>query len=593
MSWVPCTSCVAVLLLALVSFVARVWWPSHFLLSMVRLLKFRSELLSYIPQHLCMYDVLLIALNVVAWMLWGMQLLPAMTPVGVLLLSSAFRAILFAVPVCKIQRLPHQASCDKEREFVRIHTNTPDGFNNNSRWIYLRKQAVQQWHALNSCEEVLHVEGPPGTGKSTIAWAWACYQAAFTNVVWVQCDCSGGARICLLVEGSAVLLPGIPADQTHRIRDQMAYCARVLNAHIVIVDGITNAQRGLFGDAAKWANTCPSRRAVLVTSAQLSLQEEFTAAHRIRRFSMASWTWEQYEAACDFAEFFKGVRENLGWTRGHHSEDVTPECKRQLMEEKFHFAGFSARWMFALPIDAVNAAIRNHLRTIADYGTLASAMMGEQNAVVSLHHLFSVDDAGHVFFVSRAVMRALAEITDNESRGVTRATKLASAYHNGAFDGWVFEFKFLLRLRHVCDDRTNSSRQITVTNADGAAECWPVNRRVHLYDATELGCVGDVNLMPNTWYLPTKCNQGGFDAVMVTSPTTLRFVQLTVAKTHSCKLQYLRAFGKTWEKYSNRKLTSVEFVAVVPPKTSFQWQKAESSVEWPINFRTVSFQRAR
>jgi hypothetical protein len=90
-------------------------------------------------------------------------------------------------------------------------------------------------------------------------------------------------------------------------------------------------------------------------------------------------------------------------------------------------------------------------------------------------------------------------------------------------------------------------------------------------------------------------NQGGFDVVMVTGLTSLRFVQLTVASRHSRKLKYLRDFGKLWEQACGRNLTNVELVAVVPAGSlsNFQWDNAEGSVPamWNLRVRVVSFQR--
>ena len=524
-----------------------------------------------------MCDVLLLATSIAVCMLLGMEVLPVLL---------AFRVALFIAPVCNIEFLQYQASCCTASECVLINRMTQDGRRKPSRWIYLRQEAVEQWNGLESLEKCVHIEGSPGTGKSTLTWAWACYMAASTNIVWVQCDPSGGVRIRLLVAGSAVFLPGVSEGQVHRIKDQMARWARLLDAHIVIVDGITRAQKNLFGEAAQWANKDSHRKAVLVSSAQLVLPEEYFSMFQIARLPIASWSIEQYEAACENCDLFNQVREKLGWTLSSHGDNMSPESKRQLLDDKFHCAGASARWMFDMSRAEVNSAIDTYIRCVPNCGILADGVVGDRSDQ-ACNHLYCVDDRGRQFFVSKAVMRALAQIANNEDVAIKRATQLGALYRNGAFDGWVFEYDFLLRSRFACD--ASEDRSLTV-NAD---ERWPVHRRVMYDTVDDLAGVRDIDFSPKTWYFPTKCNQGGFDAVMVTSPTTLRFVQLTVAKTHSCKLQYLRAFGKTWEKYSNRKLTSVEFVAVLPPdkKDAFKWQRAESSVPWPIRYATVAFAR--
>mgnify|MGYP003884390987 CR=1 FL=1 len=568
-----------------VAVAARLCCPSHFDRRMVQLLKFRSQRMSQISDTWCFYDVLLLEVNLVAWMMWGASQLSA--PYIVLCLSIAFRWMLFVVPICDIHWLRYQASCGTEGKTVLINAALRGKWNNTPRRIYLRKQAVAQWKKLDSLRKVLHVTGPPGTGKSTIAWAWACHKAASTNIVWVQCDSSGGTRICLLVAGSAVLLPDMPAHQEHRITDQIALCAQLVNSSVVIVDGITQEQRWLLADVSKWANETRNRKAVLVTSGQVVFKAEFAAMYRISQFSLPSWTWEQYVAACDDPKFFKDVRENLGWTVATHGER---DCKRELMKNKFHFAGFSARWMFAMSADTVNNAINTHLRAIANGDDFLATMAACGSS--PSHPFVSVDDFGNVFFVSKAAMHDVAGSLFNQASGIRTATRLSARYHNGNVAGWSFEVDFLLRLQSACN-RWDGRRHVSVTNTNGVAEHWGVHRRVHFYDVTDLGSEGNVNIFTlNTWYVPKKRHGGAFDVVMVASPAQLRFVLLTVSKSHSRKLAHLRSFGRAWEKYAKRKLRRVELVVVVPPGSDCRSQEVEGSVPWPITYRKVSLPRA-
>ena len=87
-------------------------------------------------------------------------------------------------------------------------------------------------------------------------------------------------------------------------------------------------------------------------------------------------------------------------------------------------------------------------------------------------------------------------------------------------------------MRLCLADKPNGTRSATVaTDEDAAAvDEWPVQRRTRFDD------VGDLAGAPvgaSTGYLAQKSNQSGFNAVMETGPTSLRFVQLTVANRHS------------------------------------------------------------
>ena len=410
--------------------------------------------------------------------------------------------------------------------------------------------------------------------------------------MWVHRSGGGKSRIALLGAGYVVYF-NWPADQEPRLRSVLTACALLARANIIIVDGITNKRKDLFGDTAAWANESSQRRAVLVTSAQIVFPGQFNVDRNIARFSMPSWTFEQYEQACADAAFFEAVKRKLGWKPAGDRLDpqqAEPDYIADLLKNKFVVAGFSARWMFSLTSREVAAAILDFVRRVHNYAELAAGLNGDRSPV-AVGHLVAVDAHLHNFFVSVAVMRAVVDKC--EAQAVTVAAELAAVYNNGAFDGWVFEFDFLMRLRLAL--KPDGARSVTVaTDEDdaAAAEQWPVQRRERFYS------VGDLAGAPtgaSTWYLPQKSNQGGYDAVMVTGPTSLRFVQLTIADHHSRKLKYLREFGKAWEAASGRQLTSVEFVAVVPAGAldAFQWNAAEGTVPaaWNLTTRVVSFRR--
>ena len=208
-----------------------------------------------------------------------------------------------------------------------------------------------------------------------------------------------------------------------------------------------------------------------------------------------------------------------------------------------------------------------------------------------------MDIVEHVFLVSKAVTRAVVE--KSEEAGIALVTALAAEYGNGAFDGWVFEFNFLLKLRLACaHNGVGHVTVITDEDDDGnqaQQEQWAVERRAHFFHAADLDQLPHVDFGNSTWYIPRKVNQGAFDVVLVTSATSLRFVQVTVANHHSRKLKYLRQFGRAWENATNQMLTAVELVAVVPSGQlhGFTWGPAVGTVPatWNIQYRVTSFVR--
>ena len=209
-------------------------------------------------------------------------------------------------------------------------------------------------------------------------------------------------------------------------------------------------------------------------------------------------------------------------------------------------------------------------------------------------HLIAVNNEGRIFFLSRAVTRAIVDKC--EAQAITMAGNLSVEYQNNAFDGWVFEFDFLMQLRRACGVNGKHSVTLTTDEQTSTTETWQAHQRVTFYHAADLQDMNQAYFTAFTWYIPQKVNQGGFDVVMVTGLTSLRFVQLTVASRHSRKLKYLRDFGKVWEQACRRKLTNVELVAVVPAGSlsNFQWDNDEGSVPamWNLHVRAVSFKRS-
>ena len=230
--------------------------------------------------------------------------------------------------------------------------------------MFLRPEAVAEWEQLNNFNKVLHVEGPPGTGKSTIAWAWACFKARDTNVVWVHRTAGGRSRISWLGAGYVVYFD-FPARLESELGLVLSACALLGRATVVVVDGITNKRKDLFEDTAAWANASQHRQAVLVTSAQIVFPGQFNVDRNIARFSMPSWTFEQYEQACADAAFFEAVKRKLGWKPAGDRLDpqqAEPDYIADLLKNKFVVAGFSARWMFSLTSREVAAAILDFAR---------------------------------------------------------------------------------------------------------------------------------------------------------------------------------------------------------------------------------------
>ena len=201
-----------------------------------------------------------------------------------------------SIPVVTWNRLHHQAPCDgadgvTHVDVCNLHAG---GWPVDKQRIFVRPQVAGQWRRLQGLLEdedhsTLKVEGPPGTGKSTVAWAWACYMARQQSVVWVQCDRDDHHRIALL-GGGRVSGWTLKPTQGNKLVDIAERIALWASAALMIVDGITEPTRALLTSAAGWAQGTPGRRAVTVSSVKLHIKPHIADNKKMDQIKVYSWT---------------------------------------------------------------------------------------------------------------------------------------------------------------------------------------------------------------------------------------------------------------------------------------------------------------
>jgi hypothetical protein len=444
-----------------------------------------------------------------------------------------------------------QDRCDSNTPFVKATNLTCGGWSNDEQLLFVRPEAVALWLALDNMDKALHVEGPPGTGKSTISWAWACFRAKQNmSLLWVHRDHTGSGRVAHFDSDGGIV--SLPAKS-----DLLSQFIDTAIADVVIVDGITKKSDALLGAALTWCKQGDQRKVVVVSSSQIVLPVEDYDVHRMSKYSMPSWSRKQYVTACANDQFYESVKAFLG------DEDT----KEERLANKFFVAGASARWMFAVTRDKlVEEEIPTYIEELDNMQALISGMNGKRSAT-AVNHLCMVNKDRKGFIVSEFAMRLIAEKC--ELSFVSQATNFAKKFKNKSFDGWVFELDFLLQLR-LADE---GGRDLTVYDGQ-AEEHWTVGGRESFDHALEIAAM---ELQDGVWLIPQRWNQGGFDAVQVLGGNAVRFVQVTRAATHTLKLHY---FVEVIEQIvaANRQVEAVDVVFVVPPDVEFQAPTAANVV---------------
>lgn len=129
--------------------------------------------------------------------------------------------------------------------------------------LYKREDVTQLWECLsNKQANTIFVYGPPGVGKSTVAWAWALYTAKQNAVYWVHLGQSRYTYTYAILRGNEVY--SSTATQLETI-DFIVECGN----GILIVDGLRESLRELILTACgKWQNNV-QRQLIVISSESL------------------------------------------------------------------------------------------------------------------------------------------------------------------------------------------------------------------------------------------------------------------------------------------------------------------------------------
>lgn len=84
--------------------------------------------------------------------------------------------------------LKKQEPCNISGKLIEVSRLKEAGLDFNTSVLYVRVEVVRTWEFLEARHPAAAVYGPPGIGKSTVVWAWACHLATTTNLrlCWIH-----------------------------------------------------------------------------------------------------------------------------------------------------------------------------------------------------------------------------------------------------------------------------------------------------------------------------------------------------------------------------------------------------------------------
>jgi hypothetical protein len=438
--------------------------------------------------------------------------------------------------------------------------------------MFHRSEVGILWERLSNVAQCtkngfLYISGPPGTGKSTAVWMWAGSLVAAKvrrKVVWVHLGRGGMASYVEMTQTS-VGYRSLKGNDLAGFFD-----ANVGTADVVIIDGLMqNTQNSIMGSANVWWKTAhDSAMLVYVASEQLKLGGE--DVRQANRVSVCSWTLTDAFEACVNDQFWDQVSANFRRQEGLTGDTMTDplEARRFVVSDKFSMCGGSARWLFGMDFNEAKSDINRYIESVENSNVLSSALRGAV-ASTAVNHVMGLekDEERYVRIIcSTYTQRQLSHNFRVEL--IQSAKNLASTLDNPAFAGLVLEADF--------DNRVMTSSCLNVKGRDEAdvVEAWDAGNYVEFSAESDLqggvtrkfdgsSVKANIKLIKvGTWLLP-KWNQGCYDAVQLLDKKKLRFVQVTMGKTHSLRLQFAVSLIRTLVELG-LEIETIDFVFLGP-----------------------------
>jgi hypothetical protein len=382
--------------------------------------------------------------------------------------------------------------------------------------LYMREEAKRLMKFLND-NKVCNIEGSPGTGKSSLVWAWACSMAREEKTLWLHYNKFGNIDIATLNGFEIKFQRGYNCSITALVKE-------IKDLDIIIADGVRKDHKELLGPLLNWLYFNDQKRLVLVSSLELALSSE-DLDHS--EFLMESWTIEEYREACKQQELLESVMTNL-----LKDEDDASPLLNDLISRKFYWAGSNARWFFGTNIQKSIEDINKQIRKVGDPLNILSGQSGSSSFAVVNHLGSSFKNK----IITKGIVSEYVAVSltlQCELKVVRTFLNNADVKRNPSMLGWITELKFLATLRYASKTFQKSLTVVgTVTNEN---EEWTVQGYQEGFDALT------VQEKPvEEWIIPKKWNQGGYDFIQYKgNEGLLRVVQVTRAQSHPYKMEFV------------------------------------------------------
>lgn len=405
---------------------------------------------------------------------------------------------------------------------------------------------------INFCRQEVMAEGylgwilgPPGTGKSVAGFAFAAsVDRAEWTVIWL--NLSEFQPLMSIFEGNQQYTAYTSYEFVWDFLGQAGGSQKCL----LIVDGFlnTNIRHDQTREYAQsWRTADQYNRRLIIISSMSSrgkVNDGVDSIYRVRELLVPSWTRREYDDALQIPELLSSVSSSLGSPPGNSVQGL-----QELIDQKFYFAGGSARHMFQFALKNVKESLDRALQSIPSKPPEGYFMMSSRagNAVNRLVALYTTSENNlREIFVSAYVRRRLKEAVTSLAMRSMLSTVRDDVSGSGA--GSMLETLF-------CTDLCSGNLELTFQNDSSVLLASASIRKVDMQKSNS------IEVKDEEWLKPEAETHPGFDLVYINPQAEfVRFVQLTRSDRHKLNLTPCKLFI---DKLTKCKIKIVEFCFVV------------------------------
>jgi len=450
---------------------------------------------------------------------------------------------------------------------------------NDKKLLYARVASVEQWNDLCNLKpgHSIRLEGPSGVGKSILTWAWAVWEwkSRKKNVFWMHLKRQSHVEVVHMIHNSNG--PCMFKNETtvgYQEALEILKSQRAINADIAILDGVKGSVEKHYELIQFLHNIKENEKRISVEVSSLSGKRDVQGEriYGVKRRKINGWRLDDFRKASEMPKFRETIESIIG---GDPRQNI-----EERVLQKYHYAGYSARWMFEYTIEDIMDEVALLMQYVPDILTLYDRTAAERVTDAVNHLYLTVHISKYKLvrtFTSNYVFKQFT--LKLGTKVVQLAYNIADEMENPSFEGWVVEMDFLNQVKMAKDgDKTKGENVVTIMDKKGEKESWIVQHTEEFLDDENLKKLSELKRLKeelkegkdpkehnHVWLIPKKWNQGAYDAIYIyimEGKLVVTFVQVTKSETHSLKIYMMK---KTVEALANIfEIGGVRVVVVQP-----------------------------